>query len=232
VGARLRLRIVPPAARFAMDAGGEALSVSGLPAGCTPRVEDAAPTVTDAAGSARVPLPVGGIRTARLRLRAAAPDGAETLDWQPELPATRAHLAGPDGAILETQREITQHDLRAWRVLPALVGQTDLSLRLVARPWRKNTAAGRPNPRRVAAVERKRPGGRPAFPWRAGPRRCGSGRSRMGGSRPGSSSSGSAVKPKLPKRACSCERKARPARHRHGPTSWRSTSTCRGLRSL
>lgn len=132
VGARLRLRILPPAARFAMDAGGEALSVSGLPAGWTLRVEDATPAVINEAGSAQVPLFAGGVRKARLRLRAAAPDGAETLDWQLALPATRAYLAGPDGSILETQREITLHDLRDWRVLPALVGQTDLSLRLVA----------------------------------------------------------------------------------------------------
>ena len=61
-----------------MDAGGEALSVSGLPAGWTLRVEDATPAVINEAGSAQVPLPAGGVRKARLRLRAAAPDGVET----------------------------------------------------------------------------------------------------------------------------------------------------------
>ena len=132
IGARMRLRVAPPGARVEIAPEGGGLRLSGFPAGWTVRIADGPPNVLDEAGAALVDLPASVRLKDRVPFIAAAPDGAQTLQWHLALARRTALFADTAGTLLDADRGITLHDLREWRVVPAQQGRTDISLRLLA----------------------------------------------------------------------------------------------------
>ena len=132
IGPRLRLRLVPEEASVEPLPRSAGLRLSGFPPRWTVRIADGMPRALDATGSIEIDLP----DTARLKDRVpfilAAPDGSQTLPWQLALPRRTALFADAEGTLLDADRGITLHDLRAWRLVPARQGRTDLSLRLLS----------------------------------------------------------------------------------------------------
>jgi hypothetical protein len=131
VGARLRLRVVPNETRIEPLPNKSGLRLSGFPLGWTVRIAEGEPGVVDTNGSAEIDLPDSLRLKDRVSFFAAAPDASQTLRWQLALPSQTAFFADTEGTLLDAERGITLHDLRAWRVVPARQGRTDLSLQLL-----------------------------------------------------------------------------------------------------
>ena len=135
VGPRLSVNIVPKnvAIRDSTTAGTHerTLTLSGLPASWTLQVEGGGIVRTNEQGVALLELSPASLLKDRLSLIMAGPDGAPPLSWSLVLPRRRAEFVDRDGELLSSDQNITLHDLRGWRIIPAMNVTTQLRIRLV-----------------------------------------------------------------------------------------------------
>ncbi|WP_420722793.1 STY4851/ECs_5259 family protein [Hwanghaeella sp. LZ110] len=133
-GARVIVNMVP--SNFAVDyasSGDETtlrLRFNGVPPGWILSVEGGIPQKGDEGGVIEVPFNNSEASKARLSVTFADSDGGVPLAWTLDLPRMRGEIQTLEGETLARDRDITMHDIRAWRIVPAEQSRTDLRIRL------------------------------------------------------------------------------------------------------
>lgn len=144
VGPRLSVNLVPKGIviRDVATAGMQerTLTLSGLPSNWTVQVGGSTNARTDEQGTASFSLPPESLLKDRLAFILAGPNGAPPLSWTLALPRRSSEFIDRDGSLLRSDQNITLHDLRDWRIIPAESVDTYLRIRLVS-SWVKSPPA-------------------------------------------------------------------------------------------
>ena len=130
VGARLTVSVLPKGFAVRSDEARGLLNLEGLQEGWALRLGDGPVVRTDGSGRATLALPHESDRKGRIPLVLAAPDGGQPLSWSLVLPRARASFQNAEGDLLARHHEMTLHDLRGWRFVPAELGKSELRVRL------------------------------------------------------------------------------------------------------
>jgi hypothetical protein len=130
VGARLTVSILPKGFVLRGDEARGLLHLEGLQEGWALRLGDGPVVRCDAAGRATLPLPHEADHKGLIPLVLASPDGGQPFTWSLVLPRASASFQNAEGDLLARHHEMTLHDLRGWRFVPAELGKSELRVRL------------------------------------------------------------------------------------------------------